>query len=83
MTYEELKIEAAKLGYSLVKFTKREKLLPCVCGRNKRSHWYGYKDGKEYYTLMCSCGMSATGYTELEVRHNWNEMIKELNNADK
>ena len=36
MTVEELKIEANKLGYNIIKKPEpKEKKLPCICGRKK------------------------------------------------
>ena len=37
MNLEELKSEAAKLGYNLVKKQPYTKLLPCTCGEKKPS----------------------------------------------
>lgn len=79
MTIEELKEEAKKLGYTVVKIPKKEKLLPCVCGNNRREHWHrvDIKSGRAYEILRCSkCGREAKGETERDAIHNWNEMIK-------
>lgn len=79
MTIEELKEEAKKLGYTVVKIPKKEALLPCTCGNNRREHWnrVEIKSGRVYEVLKCSkCGKSVEGLTEREARHNWNEMIK-------
>lgn len=80
MTVEELKIEAAKLGYYLIK--KPDKYIPCTCGANSRH--FCYTNGKP--TLICSgCGYSFTPDKEFsnfrgiegKMRDLWNaEMIK-------
>ena len=41
MTLAELKEEARKQGYRLMKDCRPERLLPCTCGGNKRTHYYG------------------------------------------
>lgn len=82
MTIEELKEEAKKLGYTVVKIPKKEKLLPCTCGNNRREHWHrvSIQSGMSYEILKCSkCGREATGENEREARHNWNEMIRREN----
>lgn len=48
MTYEELKKEADKLGYKLIKKPEPVKRLPCTCGCKRvyncySSHYSGYK----------------------------------------
>lgn len=76
MTVEELKIEAKKLGCSVVKIRKKEKFLPCICGLNSRSWWE--HSGSDMITLVCNrCGRKASGKDESEARHNWNLMIME------
>ena len=39
MNLEELKAEAAKLGYNLVKRQPYIKLLQCACGKKKPHEW--------------------------------------------
>ena len=78
MTVDELKIEAKKLGYNIVKIPERpEKLLPCICGSRHRSHWESrHDDGLWYKSLRCKCGRRADGLTKIEVNKNWNNMIR-------
>lgn len=77
MTVDELKIEAKKLGYNIIKISKQpEKLLPCICGRRRRGHWESYHDGSWYKSLRCECGRRADGLTKVEVNKNWNDMIR-------
>ena len=81
MTFEELKEEAEKQGYTLVKFKKRERLLPCVCGHNRRTEWQSTL--KDSVTLECNtCGLTAEGRSRAEAVRNWNEMIRKYT-ADK
>lgn len=74
MTYEELKLEAKKQGYKLIKIYKKERLLPCICGRRRRSRWY---DSTDYMTMKCDyCGRQVKGRTEFELHKKWNAMIR-------
>lgn len=76
MTVDELRAEAKALGYNIIKINPMEKLLPCVCGNNRRERWSlsGAYDGIK---LKCTkCGRAAKGKNEREVRHNWNEMVR-------
>jgi hypothetical protein len=41
MTVEELRREAKTLGYNIIPIVRMEKLLPCVCGCDRREHWTG------------------------------------------
>ena len=77
MDVEELRILAKSMGYNIIPIKKYEKLLPCVCGCNRRSHWDTVVRGIYRKTLRCeNCEREASGRTEAEVRHNWNEMIR-------
>ena len=40
MTVEQLKEEAAKLGYSVVKIRKRPKFIKCICGHNLHTKYF-------------------------------------------
>lgn len=75
MTLEELKTEAKKHGYNLIKQKEKIYLQPCVCGCNQRAKWYGTYGS---VTLKCKrCGRSATGDTELDAKKQWNRMVEE------
>lgn len=86
MTVKELKIEAAKLGYNIIKKPEPMplvKLLPCVCGCNKRSKWYSNK--LSWYKCN-KCGFTGgSAYNERDVRIKWNEAVEkaktEMNSA--
>ena len=74
MTLEELKAEAARQGYHLIRNSDREKLLPCVCGHNRREYWYTGDGGVR---LVCKgCGREVKGKTEREAIRNWNEAVR-------
>lgn len=81
MTYQELKVEADKLGYNLVKKQKSIKLLPCICGSKRRSMWITtIRDTREVQRILAcaKCGMKAPpGNTVQEAKENWNKMIEE------
>lgn len=81
MTLEEIKIEAAKLGYKLVKKQKSIKLLPCTCGSKRRTMWIttaGGTKGVQRILVCDKCGMEAPpGNTIQEAKENWNRIIEE------
>ena len=75
MTLEELKVEANKLGYKLVKNNYVPKLLICTCGHNRRTHWFNSKENT--HILVCkNCGKKAKGNSKTDVINNWNKMIE-------
>ena len=77
MTVEELRAEAKAHGYYLIKIQPpKEKLLPCVCGCTRHARWWGTHDYNKTIFRCRKCGREASGRTEREARHNWNEMIK-------
>lgn len=73
---EVLKATAKALGYNIVKVQKTEKLLPCICGSNRRGRWTGTGAENKVILICERCGRKANGKSEREARHNWNEMIK-------
>lgn len=83
MTLDELKIEAGKLGYKLVKNQPHIKLLPCTCGRKRVREWYdvGFNVSDRYFYVCPRCEKkSSSAKTRREARIAWNEMIeKEMN----
>lgn len=81
MTYEELKEEAKKLGYNLIKVNQRPKIKPCVCGCKARKHLVRiYYDNHKQETLRileCHwCERRVEAKTEIETINKWNEMIE-------
>ena len=55
MTLEELKKEAAKLGYCLNPVQKRIRRLPCTCGRKVPRLVSGHSRSDEFYMYCPSC----------------------------
>ena len=75
MTVEELKKEAAMLGYYIIK--KPDKYVPCKCGSN-RKHWF-WTAG--HASLRCNkCGFTVTckDYfcNDSKMRKLWNDTLK-------
>lgn len=73
---EELKAEASKLGYILVKKREFVPLLPCPCGAISKTKLIYSTDWSMFY--RCSkCNFE--GYradTKYEARENWNRAVK-------
>lgn len=77
MNLEELKAEAAKLGYNLVKKQTYITLSPCTCGKKKPCEWFctGENRGTSFYKCD-NCGLSApSAKTNREARENWNKLV--------
>ena len=81
MTLDELKAEAKKLGYHLVKNTPKITLLPCpICGRKLTCEWQNCVTGK--FFRQCKCCDSFDGYgakTSNGAKLGWNEAVKKYN----
>lgn len=78
MTVEELKIEAKKLGYSIIKNNPKPKKSPCTCGRKMLETWYCGDGIDNRITIKCPrCEKRASGTTLREAIENWNKMIDE------
>ena len=76
MTLDELKAEAKRQGYKLIKDNPVPKMLPCVCGANRRAEWTNIR-GKYCYECM-KCGRTSSwGDTRREARENWNRMVSD------
>lgn len=74
MTFEELKAEANRQGYSLLKRVPRERFLPCSCGNNRRTEWLT-TGGVVYECTRCG-RRGPVGKNETEARRLWNMMIR-------
>ncbi|MBQ2099491.1 MAG: hypothetical protein II477_00305, partial [Lachnospiraceae bacterium] len=75
MTLDELKAEAKRQGYKLIKDNPMPKLIPCICGSKRRIMWH-YADG--WYFECDKCGRTAyPGRTERKARENWNRMVND------
>ena len=81
MTFEELKSEAKRQGYKLIKDDPKSKL-PCICGCKKRlgTYWFVSRE-KADVTIYCPvCNREAIGKNEQEAIENWNNSIlREIN----
>ena len=81
MTLEELRSEANKLGYSVVKKRRKVYLKPCVCGCNKREIWNTH-DLKYFYKCVHCGRKSPPADSLMAAKELWNEMMKELKNGE-
>lgn len=81
MTLEELKVEAKKLGYHLVKNNPKITLLPCpICGKKSAHEWYNCLTNS--YFRRCACCDDFDGYgskTHNGARLGWNEAVENYN----
>ena len=77
MTLEELKAEANKLGYSLIKKKPYIPIKPCpICGKKSTSVWYGVR-GKGMMRQCSFCdfeGDWTNGKTS--VNEAWNNAVE-------
>jgi hypothetical protein len=77
MTLEELKLEAEKLGYSVVKKQQYIKLSPCTCGQKKPRLWYRFGGGEFFRCPNCDFEAPAAK-TKKQARLNWNKSVETL-----
>lgn len=81
MTLDETRKEVDRLGYMVVK-RNYTKLLPCLCGCNKRRRVV--KDGS-YYIECKECEKYVTGANLYQAVENWNKVMvpekKEISEA--
>lgn len=76
MTIEELKAEADKLGYSVVKKQQYVKLSPCICGQKKPREWFRIGSGNVVYQCP-NCDFAAPeAKTRKQARLNWNKSVE-------
>ena len=80
MTLDQLKAEAEKQGYKLVKKPDPlPRIHPCSCGRQKLQTWWeaGEYQGRGTFLKCPNCGKrGAVGKTERETRENWNALFE-------
>ena len=74
MTLDELKVEAEKLGYTLIKKSPNIKMLPCTCGCKRRTEWFS--KGQIFYSCERCGKKSPLSNTERGAKRAWNEMIE-------
>lgn len=78
MTLDELRREANKLGYRVLKKTEPlPTLVPCTCGCNRRASLW--RAGRGAFYRCKGCGFeSKPAITERGKRQNWNDAITEV-----
>lgn len=76
MTVEELKAEAEKQGYKLVKIASRVHILPCpICGSKRTEVWF---TNLMVYRKCARIGCSFKGYlgkNKTDSKQKWNEAV--------
>lgn len=84
MTFEELKAEANRQGYSLVKKPTYVPLAKCSCGA-KRSVRFVYIMGGKYVYKCIKCGLEGVASRNKKLaREYWNYTVeKNLKNTEK
>lgn len=77
MTLEELRAEANKLGYSLIKKKPYIPIKPCpICGKKCTSVWYGTGD-KGTIRQCSSCDFEGDWTNEkISVNEAWNNAVE-------
>lgn len=76
MTVEQLKEEATKLGYSVVKIRRRPKFIKCICGHN--SHKKYFSEGCTIFFQCKICGLKGErALTEYNAIRNFNKAVEE------
>ena len=75
MKLEELKADAAKHGYALVKKREYVRLEPCICGHERR---HKERSSRGWYFWCKKCGFTGgqISSSERAARIAWNEAVK-------
>ena len=74
LTWEELKAEAKRQGYKLIK-AKRPRFEPCLCGHNVHQ-WVSGPEGWMVYCKHCGLNSPWAAKNKTSVIEAWNEMIR-------
>lgn len=74
MTLEELKAEAKRQGYKLIK-DKHPRFERCLCGHNVHQ-WVSGPDGWAVYCKHCGLNSPWAAKNKTAVIEAWNEMIR-------
>ncbi len=83
MTFEELKAEASRQGYNLVKKPTYIPLTPCICG-SKRGLRMTYTTGFLRFYRCIKCGLEGKkADSNKEARLNWNRAMEKFENIEK
>ena len=76
MTFEELKEEAKRQGYSLIKIQKYIALKKCPkCNKKPQ---YGYYPSLNMNGYGCECYEAKPCKTDREARIAWNDLVEEI-----
>ena len=81
MTFEELKAEASRQGYSLTKKITYEPLKKCVCGKYPQQEININPNGKYYYCKHCGL-VGDIAKSLYQARANWNKFVEQVKNID-
>lgn len=83
MTLEELKAEAKKHGYKLVKDLPYISMLPCVCGHKNIAYMCFWGAPNPFYHQCRKCGFkSQPTRTKYEAKIKWNECVEKVRERD-
>lgn len=90
MTVKELKVEAKKLGYLLIKIKEKVLQFPCpVCGKKNTTTWYIMGGDGGSYKQCNGCGFKgfpSEKNSDESVKEAWNKAVeayvKENNHAE-
>lgn len=79
MTFEELKAEAERQGYYLMKKPTYIPKKPCVCGAKRSVRMFYTNKGKGFYCNKCKLGLNEqVAKTDKQAQINWNKLVEEL-----
>ena len=84
MTFDELKLEAKKLGYRLEKIQESITLLPCpICGKKRTNEWHmslkstQQNQGGLLFRQCNNCGFAGNyGKNSKEAKIEWNKTVE-------
>lgn len=76
MTFDELKLEAKKLGYRLEKIQEPITLSPCpICGKKRTSEWH--QKGGLLFRQCNNCGFAGKYATNSkDAKIEWNKTVE-------
>ena len=78
MTFEELKAEAKRQGYNLIKQPTYIPLKPCVCGAKRSLKMCYTNHGQGYRCYKCG-RIAEAAKNNKEARINWNKLMEKEN----
>lgn len=81
MTFEELKAEASRQGFVLIKKIVYEPMKKCVCGKYPQQEISINPKGKYYYCKHCR-RKGEIAKTNYQAISNWNKAVEQVKNID-